>query len=255
MPQSSPSWGTYLINLDRASNRLADMAARLGALGIAFERISAVDGTRITPDASEFSPLSYALMHGRRPIPAEIGCYLSHIACAKAFLASDQNFALILEDDVQFSADFTSAIEAAMALPDSWDILRLSTVNRGKKYPFKKVDETYSLAVALTREKGAGAYMINRKAAHWLVTKMLPMRISYDIAFDVEYLYGLKAAFLEPLPADQRTGYETQIQNNIPGYKYPKYRYLTVLPYRTYLELTRFFLRGYRLLHNRLRYR
>lgn len=251
LPASGGRLECYLINLDRAAGRLADMDARLRAAGIGYRRVSAVDGATLPDALPEFSARGYALLHGRRRTPPEIGCYLSHVACARAFLETDADYALILEDDVVPEADLLATIDKACLSAGTWDILRLSSVNSGRKYPYKRLDATRSLAIALTREKGAGAYVVNRRAAQWIVTRLLPMRLAYDIAFDLEFLSGLKAAFVWPLPADQNTGYETQIQKRIQAFKLPFYRYLTVFPYRLYLETTRLILRSARLLLNR----
>lgn len=243
----------YLINLDRSTERLARMTDRLDAVPLAFERVPAVDGRTLTFPMPEFSELSFKLLHGRRRIAAEVGCYLSHVECARRLLATDARHALILEDDVAFSDDFAEVLEAAVARSASWDILRLSELNTGPKVPYAPLTRQRNLAVALMREKGAGAYVINRHAAEWFVKGLLPMRLSWDIAFDLEYLHGLRAAFVYPVPADQRTEAVSQIQNDVRSAKLPRWRYLTVLPYRAFLEITRVVMRVSRLVRLRLR--
>lgn len=237
----------YLINLDRATERLAKMQARLEGLGLPYERVPAVDGRDLTFPMPEFRELSYKLLHGRRRIPAEVGCYLSHLDCARRLLASDASHALILEDDVTFPDDFRDLLDAALARQGGWDILRLSSLNTGPKVPYAPLTKGRSLAVALMREKGAGAYVINRRAAEWFVNGLLPMRLSWDIAFDLEYLHGLRAAFVQPVPVNQRTEKVSQIQSGVKAAKLPRWRYLTVLPYRAFLELSRVVMRLARL--------
>lgn len=240
----------YLINLDRAERRLELMAAKLDALGIAYQRIAGVDGQKLTFPVPEFSEISYRMLHGRSFLPAEVGCYLSHIDCAKQLLDSDADFALILEDDVTFAEDAMDSIGRAMDQADCWDILRLTTVNSGRKFAIRPLGNGRNLAMCLTREKGAGAYIINRKAAKWMIQRLLPIRLAYDIAFDLEFLHGLKAAFIHPLVASQFTHEPTQIQTTI--HKLPTWRYFTVLPYRSYLEVARVVLRTAQLAHHLL---
>lgn len=247
LPTSGSKLACYLINLERAADRRAVMAARLQAIGLEHDIVNAVDGKRLQFPIPEFSELSFKLLHGRRIIPAEVGCYFSHIECAKQFLKSDADYALILEDDVSFASDFVEAIDLACAEARHWDILRLTTVNREGGVKVKKLSATRSLAVALTRKKGAGAYIVNRRAAEWMVKKLVPMRLSYDIAFDLEYLSGLKACFVLPQPASQVSEMQTQIQIEINSYKLPRYRYFTVLPYRAFLETARVLVRGFNL--------
>lgn len=242
---------TYLINLDRATERLRRMEEKLAAAGLPFERVPAVDGSTLTFPHPQFDAWSYRHLHGRRVIPAEVGCYLSHVECARRLLASEASHALILEDDVSFAPDFLPVLRAAMQ-DGSWDILRLSTVNKGPKYGYQALPGGRRLAKALTREKGAGAYVINRAAAEWITGRLMPMRLAYDIAFDLEYLDGLRAAFVDPVPTLQRDEAVSQIQNDIKAAKYPATRYLTVLPYRAWLELTRLAFRAGHLAYLRM---
>lgn len=237
----------YLINLDRATGRMARMQDRLGALSLPFERVPAVDGEKLCFPVPEFSELSFKLLHGRRRIPAEVGCYLSHVECARRLLASDASHALILEDDVTFPDDFAELLRAAIGRQAGWDILRLSQLNTGPKIPYAPLSQGRHLAIALMREKGAGAYVINRRAADWFVTGLMPMRLSWDIAFDLEYLHGLRAAYVVPVPVDQRNEAQSQIQDAVPEAKLPLWRYLTVLPYRVFLETSRAVMRLSRL--------
>lgn len=243
---------TYVINLDRAPERMAKMQARLSEIALPFQRYAAVDGRALTFPHPQFSDIGYRLLHGRRRAPAEIGCYLSHVGVMVEFLASDAEFALVLEDDITFQPDFIQAIAAALARSGEWDILRLSTVNSARAIAYGRLSDGRKIGVALTREKGAGAYIVNRKAARW-ITGLVPMRLAYDIAFDLEYLAGLRAAFICPPPCAQITGEVTQIQNQGPDFKLPKWRYLTVLPYRAWLEITRLVMRLIHLTHAALR--
>lgn len=252
LPKSNFRLDVYLINLSGADKRRDAMFSKIAELGLPVERIEATDGRKLTFPIPEFSELSYMLMHGRRTSPPEVGCYLSHIKCAKTFLQGDSDFALILEDDFDFESDFVQTIENAIQHSIDWDILRLSTVSNGRKFPFKRISDNKSLAITLTREKGSGAYIINRKAAKWITTKLLPMRLAYDIAYDLEYLAGLRSAFVYPLCTTQDTGFESKIQQGRRAFRLPKWRYFTVLPFLTYLEVTRFLCRGSRLVFSKL---
>lgn len=252
LPESRLNLAVYLINMDGAEDRMEVMNRETAAAGIVAERVSAVIGRNLNFPIPDFSELSYKLLHGRRMKYGEVGCYLSHVECARRFLASDAELCLILEDDVSFEPDFLETIDAAAKNADAWDILRLTTVSSGRKFPYRTLTDRRSLAIALTREKGSGAYMINRKAARWIEKDLVPMRLAYDIAFDLEYLSGLKGAFISPLVASQDADFESQIQGDMNSHKLPRWRYLTVLPYRAYLEVSRVLARGGLLLWQKL---
>lgn len=233
----------YLINLDRATARRERMHVVLSATELDYERVSAVDGRTLRFPHADFHAFHYKVLHGRRTIPAEVGCYLSHVACARKLLTCDATHALVLEDDVAFPPNFQQLLRDVLDTHGDWDILRLSTVNSGRKFAYRDLNCGRRLAVALTREKGAGAYIINRAAATWISQRLLPMRLSWDIAFDLEYLAGLRAVFVVPVPVSQREEAESQIQGDVKDAKLPRWRYLTVFPYRTWLEISRVGLR------------
>lgn len=248
LPLSRTRLAVFLINMDGADARMAAMEGKLARANLPFRRIAGIDGRRLRFPIPEFDERGYRLLHGRRTSPAEIGCYLSHVACARAFLDGEADLALILEDDVSFDPDILEVLDRAAMQRGLWNILRLSTVNRGRKFPVRRLSEGRSLAVALTREKGAGAYVVDRSAAAWIATDLIPMRLAYDIAFDLEYLAGLRACFVSPVPASQASDHPTQIQSTRLSVKLSRWRYLTVLPYRAGLELSRVACRGWRLL-------
>lgn len=235
----------YLINLDRAPERRKRMAAVLARAQLPYERVTAVDGRDLCFPHPEFDALAFRLLHGRRTIASEVGCYLSHVSCARRLLAGVATHALVLEDDTALPDDIRGLLEAALQSREHWDVLRLSSVNDGPKLAYRSLDAAGDrrLAVAMTREKGAGAYMINRAAATWICGRLLPMRLSWDIAFDLEYLAGLRASFVVPVPVSQREEPVSQIQDDVGPAKLPRWRYATVLPYRACLESSRVILR------------
>lgn len=231
---------TYVINLDSAGERLASMTNALADVGLQFERVSAVDGNELKLPMPEFDERGYRIRHGRQPNPREIGCYLSHVNCARRLLASECEFALVLEDDLQLDADFREILVAAIRARRSWDLLRLSSVSSGRKFGFAKLCNGRELSIALTREKGSGAYLINRRAAHWLVDRLMPMRLPFDLAFDMEFGSGIKAVFVSPLPANQQTGLPSQIQApRRRRYHLSRWRHTSVLPFRIVSETRR----------------
>ena len=243
MSPAAPAFVTYVINMDSASDRMAHMDAELKRVEIPYIRQSGVVGMELPYPNENFSDWSYKYLHGRRWAPRELGCYLSHIQCLRNFLQTDAPYALILEDDIKLDDNIKSILESAIEHASAWNMLRLSTVNNGKWWPVRKLG-SHSLAVCLTREKGAGGYLVDRKAAACMVEKLLPMRMAWDIAFDLEWLLGFKTLGVYPLPVQQKNGFETQIQQDLQNIKIrTKMIYLTVLPFRMILELSRLIFR------------
>jgi hypothetical protein len=121
-----PRFLTFLINLDRAEDRLASMVDQLDALEMPFERISAVDGKALQLVAQTYDEAGYRRRHGRLTNPGEVGCYLSHVECARRLLDSSHEFALVLEDDLVLPDNLSVVIDEALAEHSHWDVLRLS---------------------------------------------------------------------------------------------------------------------------------
>jgi glycosyl transferase family 25 len=231
---------TYVINMDQAKDRLLHIESGLGGLNIPFVRQPGVVGIDLHFPSENFSAWSYKYLHGRQWAPRELGCYLSHMECLKKFIASDADYALILEDDVSIHQDLVKLIDSAMDFRSEWNMLRLSTVNRGKWWSVRDLGNGSSLAVCLTREKGAGGYLVDRKAAMQMIKHLLPMRLAWDIAFDLEWLLGFKTLGIYPMPISQKSDFESQIQNDLQKIKIKGiFKYVTVMPFRTFIEISR----------------
>ena len=242
---------TYVINMAGAVARMEHMKSQLSAAGLAYVRQEGVVGAQLTEPHEHFSKWSYRYLHGRGWAPRELGCYLSHIECLKKFVASEHDYALILEDDATVDQNLLSILTKATQFSEHWNMLRLSTVNRGKWFPVRNIGN-HNLSVCLSREKGAGGYLVDRKAAQIMVRKLLPMRLAWDIAFDLEWFLGFKTLGVYPMPI-QQDGFDTQIQQDLYNIKIKGYaKYATVFPFRTFLEVTRLLYRSYRLLRLKL---
>ena len=126
----------YLINLDRATARRDAALAQLSALGLTAEIVPAVDGATLTPAQLAGYDRAGALAKSGRTLSAgEIGCYLSHVDCARRFLASGADHALVLEDDFKADPDFPALLhELTRHLSDTpgWDVVNLG--NTAKRF-------------------------------------------------------------------------------------------------------------------------
>ncbi|MEY4654235.1 MAG: hypothetical protein RI884_2816 [Pseudomonadota bacterium] len=239
---------TLVINMDSAPDRLAHMQDQLRAAGLTHQRIAGVDGSRLQRPHPDFSERAYRHLHGRHWAPRELGCYLSHIKALQTFLDSDAHYALILEDDVRIDPNIQQVLQAALAHRAHWNMLRLSTVNSGKWWSVRRLGAA-NLAVCLTREKGAGGYLVDRIAAKKMVERLLPMRLAWDIAFDLEWLLGFKTLGVYPMVIEQNQVFETQIQMDLAQIKIRgKLKYLTVAPFRAFIESSRLLYRLQRLI-------
>lgn len=179
----------FLINLDRSPQRLTFMQEQADKVGLVFERIAGVDGFKAVPEwmVDEFrhSPLS----------SGEIGCYASHLICAKLIVEREMPFGVILEDDSALDDDFVStALKAAHGAPVGWDYIHLSTVY---KRPVVQVSDINGrMLVKHTRlPVNTAAYVLSNAGARKLLrprkrVRPVDMEVRYGWLDDLQ-IYGV----------------------------------------------------------------
>ena len=195
------SWHTWVINLDRATDRLARIREQLDALELPWTRLPAVDARRFTPEQQALLDAAlYRRRHGMEPAPGELGCYLSHVEVMRRFLDSRADFALVLEDDVLLGPSLPAVLEGLGRVASRWDMVKLSAVHSGTPAPVAEVAPGQQLAVMRSKCTGSSAYAINRRAAERYLAGLLPMSLPYDHVFDQGWAFGLKVRLVTPTP-------------------------------------------------------
>ncbi len=109
----------YVINLDRAPDRMARIASLLAGRGVPYTRVPAVDGRTLAPPPADAPPDAWALSQ------SEIALIRSHQKCWDLLEASGDPYCTILEDDVHFGSDFASFITGSQALPGDFDLIKI----------------------------------------------------------------------------------------------------------------------------------
>lgn len=239
MDHRHESLHTWVINLDRAPERLARISAQLETLGLPWTRLAAVDARALTPEQrAALDEPAYRRKHGMTPSLGELGCYLSHVEAMRALLASRYEFALVLEDDVLLTPALPAVLQALVAHRHRWDVAKLSAVHSGTPQPYLPLTAQHALAVMLTRCTGSSAYVLNRAAAEAYLERLLPMSLPYDHVFDQGWRFGLKFRLVAPTPC----GHDEQIESTIvtgPNRKFPNWQRLGAYAYRIGNELRR----------------
>jgi glycosyl transferase family 25 len=155
-----------VINLDRDSDRLAHMERECSKAGIAFTRFPALRGDALPTALLEFFPEPTAperalLSNG------EIGCYASHLAICKKII--DGEIAapvLVLEDDVELSPSLNEDVDALLqALPDEWDLVRLSNETKHAFAPIVSLKNNRRLIRYAMIPDSTGAMLWSRAGA------------------------------------------------------------------------------------------
>lgn len=239
------NWRAYIINLDRVPERWEHMSTTFAKVDIPVVRVSAIDGKQLQLPCASFDDKKFRNFHGRNINIFEVACYLSHLKAIELFLESDDEISMICEDDLFLKPRASEVIKAALAKRSLWNILRLTGLRKGKACRVQHLTSDHFLTVHLGRLKGAGAYLIDRKAASILVKKLLPMWLPWDHAIDREWNFGLKALAVAPFPISQteekfESAIQTLSQPKLPTWR----RCLTTYPYQALNELLRWGARG-----------
>ena len=154
----------FVINLDRDKDRLAFMARQLDALGLAWERFPAVLGLAVpdelrawffTPEGAPSPTLT----------PGEIGVYASHLSAHHRLLASDFDAALVFEDDVEISARLPAFLAQVDALPQGFDLVRLSNPSKSAYVAWADLGAAGELVAYARVPNNLGCYLISRAGA------------------------------------------------------------------------------------------
>jgi glycosyl transferase family 25 len=220
------------------------MAGPLDALRLPFTRVPAVDGRLVAAEA-KLDRRRYRRRHGRDVRPGEIGCYLSHVAAMQAFLATDAEHALILEDDATLLPALPDVLARATSRETaaSWDVLKLESRRTGFKLALQQLSPTHSITVNLYRSTGAAAYVVSRHAAEVYLRKLLPIGQPFDHAFDRGWFLGLRMREINPLVVsaqiDANLGDSTITPSNSPVIKLTGLAKLPALAFRAMTETMR----------------
>jgi len=178
----TPAPKTFLINLARRRDRLERMSEQLEALAIPFSRVEAIDA-KATSDADIDSVFTTNGKYG----PVSKGdkcCTLSHMRSWDDFVGSGAQHALVLEDDVELHKDAAVLLGDLTWLPEDVQLLKVesfgSSLQRILVGKPVRVASGTSIAPLHSKHTGAGAYIISRGLAIWLLSEVRVWPMSVD---------------------------------------------------------------------------
>jgi len=140
---------TYIINLEHRTDRYENTLKECEKIGLTnYERFNAIktDTIVINPKKAWKKNIEY--------LKGASGCKLSHLEVLKKFLISNNNeeYILILEDDVVFTDDALDKINSSLQSLDGieWDILYLGINLKKRDDAIKVNDNLLSIITGLT---------------------------------------------------------------------------------------------------------
>jgi len=224
----------YLINLDRAPERLAFVQAQFDALGMTFERIAAVDATKITladvsdtvrPEgawmgraakqfvtAANGQPMVASPILGRYITVGEVACFQSHIKAISKFIESGAPYACIFEDDVELAPDLATVVDAVATKID-YGIVKLEGLAAYEHDIGRKIVDVGSRSVRFRFKPATGAagYFMTRAAAVKFLATLHPIREPYDSWLRQYWRHGIPLYEVSPFPAKQAPAFLSAI--------------------------------------------
>lgn len=213
-------WPAYVINLAANTPRLAAVRQILDRQGIAFTRIEAVNGWALTPpEIARVYDAARNARDGRQPlVPAEIGCYLSHIAAWDRIATGPAPGGFVFEDDFDATPDLARVLAAlSVDTVGDWDMVKLFTLDpaapvgmvrelardlAGDLLPGVRIGIPYRVPTCLI------GYGLTRAAAAGLLARALPFFRPVDEDQKFVWDTGLRVALVQPAPVvlgDQQT--------------------------------------------------
>ena len=109
----------------------------------------------------------------------EIGCYLSHYFLLSHIAKKDDDYAIILEDDIEYKDyDILKLIDT---LPNDWDILCLSHNYYTENNINKRKYTNNSILKNINYLHGAQAYLVKTSSIKSKLNKLFPIKNPYDL--------------------------------------------------------------------------
>ena len=182
----------YAINLDRSVDRWDTLSRRAEVLALPLVRVPGIDGG-VTPPLEwiDCDTDAFGRNNGRTILPGEYGCYRSHLKALSIFLGTGDPAGVIVEDDIELSADLIDRASAAVeALPGA-DVIKLFN---HRVVGFRRItisrngDEIGRTAHG--PQGSAACYIVTRKGAERLLTALRIMSYPWDVALERGWASG-----------------------------------------------------------------
>ncbi|MFH6954753.1 glycosyltransferase family 25 protein [Pseudoalteromonas sp. XMcav1-K] len=197
----------FLINLDKSTERLKKSSGRLAAQNIQFERIPAIDGTKLTNAEiqAHYSSQLNSKQYYRNLGYGEIGCFLSHRLAWQKIIEQKLPYAIVLEDDFQLAGDLSAVFSTIESLTFEWQLLKLAAYqNRTRPIKAtKQVNEKFDLVLHKKPLTGCCAQAITYHAAKQLLAISEQFGCPVDTQIQRTWQTGVSVYSLMPFMIEQ----------------------------------------------------
>ncbi len=184
----------YAINLDRSVDRWSVLSRRAEALGFHLARVPGDNGAAILPeDRVDCDVQAFKRNNGRTILPGEYGCYRSHLKALRAFYQTGEPIGVVVEDDIEFSAELLTRAGAAFeALPEA-DAIKLSNhrIVGFKRAATSRMGDEIGRAIH-GPQGSAACYAVTHLGAERLIEGLKIMEYPWDVALERGWASGAR---------------------------------------------------------------
>ena len=219
----------YIISFRDDSKRRDVLLKRFDTTGLEIVFVDAVNGKHLTPEERAPFDINNRQFRAAHLLQDNaIGCALSHYKAWTKLIESDEKYAYVFEDDVQFLTDKSSSVFSELdALSSNLDIVCLANRRQSlKRFKVADCGQNSDLVVLQGNDFGAEGYFISKHAAQTLLAH--PQRHEYEVDFLIHHWWRHNCSVLHIMPPicseDGRTssiGYQ-----NVPVWENDKTKHL-----------------------------
>ena len=193
----------YVISLKRLPERRKFMETHLSTLGLEAEFVEAVDGLELSEATikANYNDQGRSYTDPQRMTPTEIACAWSHRNVYKRLIDSEEQYALVLEDDAALAPEIVPFLELIPKITSDWELISLSWRNLievipyifRSKFPFNPYNQhkfklgsparEYRLGETLIPIFRAVGYIVSRQGGHVLTRHNTPITSLTDHVF------------------------------------------------------------------------
>lgn len=166
-----PAIKSYVINMAKNPERMQSMRVRLEELGIDYERLDAVDGSKVSEE--DFESFKRARpRNGKRWNRGQMGCFLSQYALWQKAAASPDAYTAIFEDDMHISDAIIHFLKDDSWIPPECDIVRLETSTNRLLLSKEPVATHHGRGIYKVNSTSwcAGGYILKKQCAQRLIS-------------------------------------------------------------------------------------
>lgn len=207
----------FIVNLERRPDRKETMINKLNNIGIKnYEFINAVDGKKLPDDLSDVYDEKKAVEIHRAMRRTEVACSLSHLNIAKIIVEKNIDYAIVLEDDVNFMQGFKELVKSFELESNKFDFLLLGNFSSNQFFNGKlKVTNTPDTIV-----DPRGIIYLDKKE---FTIGGIPIHKPHHTSCTLNYIHGSHAYIISNRGARKLLEYNTPViyeADNVWNYHY-----------------------------------